>query len=178
MSFVCAGIALAVTLGFSSAGAVEAVNIGVDTSVIDLTNAVELQRTDAERIQVSTAPGADGIVRHIEVRRREAGNSWAVFALANNSDDQIDRLIVAPRYPMAGCARLGAEQSETGIVNITSSSGEPPGRLKKPTTDVFRVTLDPGMVVTFVAELRGPALPQLYLWEPDALIACAVDPIH
>jgi diguanylate cyclase (GGDEF)-like protein/PAS domain S-box-containing protein len=33
---------------------------------------------------------------------------------------------------------------------------------------VFRVTLDPGTVITFVAELRTPSVPQLYLWEPDA----------
>src|SRR6185503_4553551 len=37
-----------------------------------------------------------------------------------------------------------------------------------PSADVFRVTLDPGTVITFVAELRGANLPQLYLWEPDA----------
>ena len=33
--------------------------------------------------------------------------------------------------------------------------------------DVFRITLDPGTVITFVAELRTDNLPQLYLWEPD-----------
>ena len=32
----------------------------------------------------------------------------------------------------------------------------------------FRLTLDPGTTVTYVAELRTPNLPQLYLWEPDA----------
>jgi diguanylate cyclase (GGDEF)-like protein/PAS domain S-box-containing protein len=33
---------------------------------------------------------------------------------------------------------------------------------------VFRITLDPGTVITFVAELRTDKLPQIYLWEPDA----------
>ena len=33
---------------------------------------------------------------------------------------------------------------------------------------MFRITLDPGTVITFVAELRTDNLPQLYLWEPDA----------
>src|SRR6202012_285759 len=54
------------------------------------------------------------------------------------------------------------------IANITPSSGDPPERIENPTADVFRVTLDPGTVITFVAELRGANLPQLYLWEPDA----------
>ena len=42
-----------------------------------------------------------------------------------------------------------------------------PERQENPDSDVFRITLDPGAVVTFVAELRTDELPQLYLWEPD-----------
>src|SRR5204863_5312348 len=33
---------------------------------------------------------------------------------------------------------------------------------------VFRITLDPGAVMTYVAELRTGNLGQIYLWEPDA----------
>ena len=33
---------------------------------------------------------------------------------------------------------------------------------------MFLVTLNPGAVVTFVAELASPKLPQVYLWEPEA----------
>src|SRR6202012_396350 len=54
------------------------------------------------------------------------------------------------------------------IANITPSSGDPPERIENPTADVYRITLDPGTVITFVAELRTAGLPQLYLWEPDA----------
>ena len=165
---VLAAFVLAVALGVSGAAAVEAVNIRVDASAIDLTEAVEIQRTDTDRIQVSTTPGADGIVRRIEVRGREAGNDWAVFALANNGEEQIDRLIVAPHYRMVGSGLLWPDLGMSRIANITPSSGDPPERIENPTADVFRVTLDPGTVITFVAELRGANLPQLYLWEPDA----------
>jgi diguanylate cyclase (GGDEF)-like protein/PAS domain S-box-containing protein len=173
LSFLRAAIAFAAlvfaaALGVSGAAAVEAVNIRVDASAIDLTDAVELQRTDTDRIQVSTTPGADGIVRRIEVRGREAGNDWAVFALANNGEEQIDRLIVAPHYRMVGSGLLWPDLGMSRIANITPSSGDPPERIENPTADVFRVTLDPGTVITFVAELRGSNLPQLYLWEPDA----------
>jgi PAS domain-containing protein len=163
-----AALAFAAVLGVSGAAAVEAVNIRVDASAIDLTDAVELQRTDTDRVQVSTTPGADGIVRRIEVRGREAGNDWAVFALANNGEEQIDRLIVAPHYRMVGSGLLWPDLGMSRIANITPSSGDPPERIENPTADVFRVTLDPGTVITFVAELRGSNLPQLYLWEPDA----------
>ena len=165
---VFAALVFAATLGVSGAAAVEAVNIRVDAPAIDLTDAVEIQRTDTDRIQVSTTPGADGIVRRIEVRGREAGNDWAVFALANNGEEQIDRLIVAPHYRMVGSGLLWPDLGMSRIANITPSSGDPPERIENPTADVFRVTLDPGTVITFVAELRGSNLPQLYLWEPDA----------
>ena len=33
---------------------------------------------------------------------------------------------------------------------------------------MFRVTLDPGSTVTYVAELSADNVPQIYLWEPDA----------
>ena len=173
MSFLRAAAAfavlvVAVPLGAPSAAAVEAVNIRVDASAIDLTDAVELQRTDVDRIQVSTTPGADGIVRRIEVRGREAGDDWAVFALANNGEEQIDRLIVAPHYRMVGSGLLWPDLGMSRIANITPSSGDPPERIQNPSADVFRVTLDPGTVITFVAELRGANLPQIYLWEPDA----------
>ena len=163
-----AAFAFAATLGVSGAAAVEAVNVRVDASAIDLTDAVELQHTDGDRIQVSTAPGTDGIVRRIEVRAREAGSNWAVFALANNGDEQIDRLIVAPHYRMVGSGLIWPDLGLSRIVNITPSSGDPPERMDSPTADIFRITLDPGTVITFVAELRAPNLPQLYLWEPDA----------
>ena len=63
------GFALAAALlAVAPARAVEAVNVRVDVSAIDLTAATTLQKADGDRIQVSTAPGPDGIVRRIEVR--------------------------------------------------------------------------------------------------------------
>jgi diguanylate cyclase (GGDEF)-like protein/PAS domain S-box-containing protein len=161
-------IAFAALLGVSAAHAVEAVNVRTDAAAIDLTDAVEFQHTGGDRIQVSTAPGPDGIIRRIEVRAREAGNNWAVFALANNGDEQIDRLIVAPHYRMVGSGLIWPDLGLSRIVYITPSSGDPPEHQDNASADVFRITLDPGTVITFVAELRTDNLPQLYLWEPDA----------
>jgi diguanylate cyclase (GGDEF)-like protein/PAS domain S-box-containing protein len=164
-----AAATLAIALSVPSAGrAVEAINVHSDTQAIDLTDAVDFQHTDGDRIQVSTAPGADGIIRRIEVRARAGGNNWAVFALANSGDEQIDRLVVAAHYRMVGSGLLWSDLGLSRIVYITPSSGDPPERQDNAGADVFRVTLDPGTVITFVAELRTDNLPQLYLWEPDA----------
>jgi diguanylate cyclase (GGDEF)-like protein/PAS domain S-box-containing protein len=160
--------ALLAVLVTSAAHAVDAVNVPIDAPALDLTEATDRQKTDGDIIQVSTAPGADGIVRRISVRAREGGINWAVFALANSTDEQLDRLIVVPRYRMAGSGLFWPDLGISRVVNITPSSGERPERQDSATADIFRITLDPGTVITFVAELRTDRLPQIYLWEPDA----------
>jgi diguanylate cyclase (GGDEF)-like protein/PAS domain S-box-containing protein len=166
---VAAVVALAAALiAAQPARAVEAVNVRIDAAAIDITAATERLRTDTDRIQVSTAPGPDGIVRRIEVRAREANTNWAVFALTNNSDEQIDRLIVVPHYRMVGSGLIWPDLGLSRVAAITPSTGDRPVRQENTTSDVFRVTLDPGTVITFVAELRTDRLPQIYLWEPDA----------
>jgi diguanylate cyclase (GGDEF)-like protein/PAS domain S-box-containing protein len=166
-----AAVAVVGTLALASqpAHAVQAVNVRIDVSAIDLTAATEVLKTDNDRIQVSTAPGPDGIVRRIEVRGRDNGSRyWAVFALTNNSDQQIDRLIVVPHYRMVGSGLFWPDLGLSRVVGITPSSGDRPVRQESNDADVFRVTLDPGTVITFVAELRTSRLPQIYLWDPDA----------
>ncbi len=155
-------------LALSPARAVEAVNVRLDASAIDLTAATEIFKTATDRIQVSTAPGPDGIVRRIEVRAREGNTNWAVFALTNNSDEQIDRLIVVPHYRMVGSGLFWPDLGLSRVVAITPSSGDRPVRQENTGSDIFRITLDPGTVITLVAELRTDKLPQIYLWEPDA----------
>jgi diguanylate cyclase (GGDEF)-like protein/PAS domain S-box-containing protein len=156
------------TLVPSAVRAVDAVNVGVEASAIDLTDALERPKGEGDRVQVSTAADAEGIVRRIEVRSRGTSPHWVVFALANNGTDQIDRLLVAPRYRMVGSGLLWPDLGSTRLVNLTPSTGDPPERQDSPTSDIFRVTLDPGAVITFVAETRTDKLPQLYLWEPES----------
>ncbi len=113
-----------------------------------------VRRPRVDRIQVSTAQGTDGIVRRIEVRAREGNTNWVIFALSNNSDDQLDRLIVAPHYRMVSSGLMWPDLGLSRIVAITPSIGDRPDRQESAIADVFRVTLDPGAVVTFVMEMR------------------------
>ncbi len=150
--------------------AVQSVRVSADSDAIDLTRAVEHYSAQGDRIQVSTAPGADGIVRRIEVSALEAGAqpAWIVFALTNDSDEQLTRLIVAPHFRFVGSGVVWPDLGSSRITTITASQGQAPEREDNAQADVFRLTLDPGTTVTYVAELRTPSLPQLYLWEPDA----------
>ena len=164
-------IALMLTLlGVDAAMAVKSVRVSVDADTTDLTHAVEHFSGRGDKLAVSTAPGPDKIERRIEVSALEAGAnpSWIVFALTNDSDEQLTRLIVAPHYRFVGSRIIWPDLGSARITTVTASQGEPPEREDELSADVFRVTLDPGATVTYVAELRVDSLPQLYLWEPEA----------
>ena len=90
----------------SSGWAVESVRVDPKVKAIDLTPMVERYRSDGDEIRISTAPGRDGIVRRIAVKAREAGTrpDWIVFALTNDTDEQVDRLLVAPHFRLTGRA--------------------------------------------------------------------------
>ena len=156
-----------IAVGPSPVRAVEAISVRGDTPAIDLTDAVERHRTDGERILVSAAPGPDGIIRRMDVRAREGNSNWAVFALANSGDEQLERYIVVPHYRMVGSGVFWPDLGRSRVASITSS-GERPDRQDSATADIFRITLDPGSVMTYVLELRTDKLNQLYLWEPEA----------
>ncbi len=137
---------LAVALACVPAYALEAASVPLDGKTLDLTQAVQLFHQADDRIQVSTAPGADGIVRRIEVRAREAGGGisyWAVFALVNSGDEQIDRLLVAPHFRLAGSGLFWPDLGASRVANITPSQGFAPDRQTSQDADVFRITLDP-----------------------------------
>ncbi len=144
--------------------------VDIAAPALDLAPGLEWHRNRSGGVQLTAAADADGIVRRIEVQPRDAGGSgdWVVFALSNSSDEQLDRLLVAPHYRLSGSGVLWTDLGASRIRAITPSQGFAPERLARVDADIFRLTLDPGAVVTFVAELNGTRLPQLYLWEPDA----------
>ncbi|MCB1453242.1 MAG: sensor domain-containing phosphodiesterase, partial [Rhizobiaceae bacterium] len=161
---------VALVVSAISAAAVEPIKISRGDVALDLSRAVEIYRNQGQNFQVSTAPGLDGIVRRIEVEAssdRSTGD-WAVFALANNTDQQLDRLIEAPHFRLAGSGLIWPDLGSRRIAAITPSEGFALDRQASADADVFLVTLNPGSVVTFVAELSSSRLPQVYLWDPEA----------
>ena len=150
--------------------AAEPIRITPDAIALDLSGAVEMYRDQGRNFQVSTVPGPDGIVRRIEVEAisDKAIGDWAVFSLSNDTDEQIDRLIVAPHFRLPGSGLFWPDLGSERILNITPSEGFALEREESPDADVFLVTLNPGSVVTMVAELASTRLPQIYLWSPDS----------
>ena len=156
--------------GLRTAGAVESYRIPPDSPAIDLTNVVSRNFSQGDKLQVSTAPDAGGVVRRIEVDAAKPGSqpAWIVFALTNDTDDQMERLLVAPHYRLVGSGVVTPDLGSVRVTAITASQGFPPESEEGDDADIFRLTLDPGTTVTYVAEMATPNLPQPYLWEPDA----------
>ena len=146
------------------------VRLAATDDAIDLASAIEYFSGTGDKLQVATAPGPDGIVRRIEVGALQAGARphWMVFALTNDTDEQLTRLLVAPHYRFVGSGIVWPDLGAARIATITASQGDPPEREDVAEADAFQLTIDPGTTVTYVAELRTPTLPQVYLWEPDA----------
>jgi len=152
------------------AAAFDVISVPEDVNAVNLTNAIDIVSGTNGRVQLSTAPGEDGIIRRIEVLASEPGTNpdWALFALRNDSEVQIDRLLVAPFFRLPGSGVINPDLGANRVTVLTPSAGIRPVRLTDPESDVFEITLDPGATVTFVAELASDELPELYLWKPDA----------
>jgi diguanylate cyclase (GGDEF)-like protein/PAS domain S-box-containing protein len=151
---------VAVVCGFvaavpQAANAADPIAVTAGTPAINLGRAVSFVQGEADRISVPTAPGADGIVRRMEVRHTQTSSSpvWAVFALSNATDEQVDRLVVVPHYRLIRSGLVRPDLGSQRIVALTPSQGFRP---------------EPGTTVTFVAELRDPRIPQITLWQVDA----------
>ncbi|HLP66608.1 MAG TPA: 7TM-DISM domain-containing protein, partial [Rhizobium sp.] len=146
------------SLAAAPSRAAEPVKISRDDTALDLTPTTEIYTSQGEAFQVSTAAGADGIRRRIEVRSSSENHQgdWAVFALANVSEEQLERVIVAPHFRLANSKLFWPDLGSQRIIAITPSEGFALDRQPSDEADVFRITLNPGAVITFVAELATP----------------------
>ncbi|MEO1701223.1 MAG: GGDEF and EAL domain-containing protein [Pseudomonadota bacterium] len=145
----------------------EPISVGRDDTALDLTKAITIYRERGESFIVDTPADAEGIVRQVEVQATEplTSGNWAVVTLTNTSEVQLDRQLVAPHFRMVNSGVFMPDLGSPRIAAITPSSGFQLERVDSNDADIFSITLDPGAVITLVAELSSDALPQLYLWD-------------
>ncbi|MCB1385761.1 MAG: EAL domain-containing protein [Nitratireductor sp.] len=170
---ICASliILLAILCGLGTAArAVEPVSITKDVTALDISRTGTWYRDVDGSLKISTAPDRDGIVRRVEISPKNPGgtSNWYVFALANDSSEQIDRLIVAPHYRLVGAGLIWPDLDSERIAAITPSEGFSLEAVDDREADVFLITLNPGSVITLIAEMKTPDFPALVLWELNA----------
>lgn len=160
----------ALFLGSVAALAFDTVAVPIDGRTLDLTPASDFATNDEPTLTTRSAQDANGVIRTLQITAVGTGPlyHWAVFALVNNSDQQIDRLLVAPHFRLANSGLFAPDLGGSRIVAVSQSSGFQAIRQPSQEADVFLITLDPGAVITLMVELRTSDLPQLQLWEADA----------
>src|SRR5262245_19305581 len=152
------------------AAALEPITISADQDRIEITTlgAAELYEGRGESFTFDTAPGGDGVAGRMSVRAKTRGTSpnWMVFALKNPTDKTLERWLTAERYTVVGSGAIWPNLDARRIEAVTPSLGFLPERVKSDRADIFRITLEPGQTITYVAELASGRLARIYLWKP------------
>lgn len=153
-----------------AANALEAIDIDPAKDRIDVWAFGELYTGRGDKLQIETVPGADGIAGRMAVNATTPGTnpSWIVFALKNPTDKPIVRWLTAQRYSMVGSRVIWPDLDAERIAAVTPSLGFRPEPISNDRADIFRITIEPGAVITFIAELSSSTVPRFNLWKADA----------
>ena len=158
-------------LSTASGLALEPIVLTPDIERIEITQFSEHYKERGDTLQVETAVDSAGISNRMAVKAQTPGTDpkWIVFALKNPTDKQIVRLVTARRYNLVGSRILRPDLDAQRIVHLTPSVGFLPLRVPNDAFDIYKITLEPGATVTFVAELSNARFPRVFLWEQLAL---------
>ncbi len=147
--------------------ALKPIVVSPDEESIEITTLGEFYDGRGDSVQVETAAGADGVTGRMSVRASTAGTNpnWIVFALSNPTDKPIERWLTVERYNVVGSGAVWPDLDARRIEAITPSIGFVPERIKSDRADIFRITLEPGQTITYVAELSSQRFARIYLWK-------------
>ena len=148
--------------------ALNAIEIVPDQGRVEITTLGELYEGRGDTLQVETAAGADGIAGRMSVSATTSGTNpnWIVFALTNPTDRPVVRWLTAERYSLIGSGIVWPDLDARRIEAVTPSMGFVPERIESDRADIFRIALDPGQTITYVAEMSTERFARLYLWRP------------
>jgi diguanylate cyclase (GGDEF)-like protein/PAS domain S-box-containing protein len=161
-------VAAATTWGSADAWALKPIAISPDQDRVEITTQGELYDGRGDSLQVETAAGPDAMTDRMSVHAVTPGTNpnWIVFALTNPTDKPVERWLTAERYNVIGSGAIWPDLDARRIEAVTPSVGFVPERIKSDRADIFRITLEPGQTITYVAELAGDRFARVYLWKP------------
>jgi diguanylate cyclase (GGDEF)-like protein/PAS domain S-box-containing protein len=147
--------------------AFEAIEVTNEMDRLDISSLGELYEPQ-DQVTVETAPGRDGITQRwsATASTRGAKPAWFAFALRNSTDKQVERWIAVDRYSISGSGVVWPDLDARRVERIAHSVGFAPERIRSDRADVFRITIEPGQTVTYVAELASDRFARIILWDP------------
>jgi len=163
-------LAIAGVIAFvaTPAHALKAISVAPDQDRIEVTSLGELLDNRGDSRQIETAADAGIVAGRMTVRASVPGSNptWLAFALTNPTDKPIERWLTAERYTMFGSGAVWPDLDARRVEALTPSLGFVPERIKSDRADIFRLTVEPGQTITYVAELTGQRFARVYLWKP------------
>ncbi len=158
---------LALVVQSAPALALKPIVVEPDQERIEITTQGEFYDGRGDSLQVETAPAADGMTGRISVTAKTPGTNpnWIVFALSNPTDKPIERWLTAERYNVIGSGAVWPDLDARRVEAVTPSIGYIPERIKSDRADIFRITLEPGQTITYVAELSSDRVARVFLWK-------------
>ena len=150
------------------AWALKPISVSPDQDRIEITSLGEFYDSRGDSLQLEMVASNGAATGRMNVRAVTAGTnpSWIAFALTNESDKAIERWLTAERYTMLGSGIIWPDLDARRVEALTPSLGFVPERIKNERADIFRITLEPGQTITYVAEMSGDRFARVYLWKP------------
>ena len=92
--------------------------------------------------------------------------NWIVFDLTNPTSNAIELWLTADRYSPIGSGVVWPDLDTRRIAAVTHSAGFAPERVRNDRVDIFRLTVESGQTITYVAELASERFSRINLWKP------------
>jgi len=150
------------------AAALKSISVTPDQDRIEITSLGEFYDSRGDSLQLDMVAASDAVAGRMTVRATTQGTnpSWIAFALQNATDKPIERWLTAERYTMFGSGAIWPDLDARRVEAVTPSLGFVPERIKNDRADIFRITLEPGQTITYVAEMSTERFARVYLWKP------------
>jgi diguanylate cyclase (GGDEF)-like protein len=165
---LCSVLFAALMIWTHPANALTPIVVSPEQERIEITTLGDAYEGRGDSLQVETAVGPDGVSGRMTVRASTPGANpnWMVFALSNKTDKSMERWLTADRYTVVGSGTIWPDLDARRVDAVTPSIGFVPERIKSDKADIFRITLEPGQTITYVAELSSERFARIYLWKP------------
>jgi len=167
--FTCAIMAISILFGSAIAHAQEVITLPVANDAINLSTIGQRYESADPNLEIEVL-SADAKQREqlsVKALSQRVPYKWLTFTLANTTGETIKPLIVVPKRGFVGTGLIWPLIGGQTVLSITASSGAEPERvLGRP--GVFRLSVGPQRVVTYVVEINGNWPPRLGLWNERA----------
>lgn len=170
-SLLAFGIVLLVlSMQTGPALALKAITLTGDQDKLEVSTLGEAYEGRGDNLQIEMAPGADGATARMAVKATTPGTSpnWLVFALTNPTNKVIELWLTADRYTPIGSGVVWPDLDARRIAAVTHSAGYAPEWVRNDRVDIYRLTIERGQTITYVAELASERFSRINLWKPIA----------